>query len=125
MGVNSKMSVCLSVVYLSACRLSSVCLSVCLSVVPNYFWSVGLIGIIFFTKTRENVYVEILILEFRGQHPSAKSTLAHNFCPFKKIYIYFYKDKFTLQSIILAEFWIFSLGNKFGLIQEKTNNVKK
>ncbi len=56
----------------NVCLLSVVCLSVCLSVcdefVPNYLlnrlsdWAK-----IFFTKTRENVYLRILILKFRGQ----------------------------------------------------------
>ena len=68
MGVSSKMSVC--------CLLSVVC---CLSVVchefvPNYLlnrlsdWAK-----IFFTKTRENVYLRILILKFRGQDPRVKA----------------------------------------------------
>jgi hypothetical protein len=60
MGVNSKISVCLSfVVYpLSAHQLS-----------PIIFWTIGLIGIkVFFTKTRENEYDEIWFLGFRG-HP--------------------------------------------------------
>ena len=70
MGVSSKMSVCL---------LSVVCLSVCLSVVcdefvPNYLlnpWSDWTKN--FFTKTRENVYLRILILKFRGQDPRVKA----------------------------------------------------
>ncbi len=69
MGVSSKMSVC----------LLSVCLSVCLSVVcqefvPNYLynhWSDW--AKFFFTKTRENVYLRILILKFRGQDPRVKA----------------------------------------------------
>ena len=68
MGVSSKMSVCLSVC------LSVVCLSsVCPTVVPNYHlncWSNW--DNKFNTKTRENVYVEILILEFRGHPPRVK-----------------------------------------------------
>ena len=57
MGVHSKIYVCLSfVVY----RLSVHQLS------PIIFWTIGLTGI--FTKTRENEYDEIWILEFRG-HP--------------------------------------------------------
>jgi len=60
MGVNSKIYVCLSfVVY----RLSVHQLS------PIIFWTIGLSGIkVFFTKTTENEYDEIWILEFRG-HP--------------------------------------------------------
>ena len=69
MGVSSKMSVCLlSVVCLSVC-----CLSVCDEFVPNYLlnpWSDW--AKIFFTKTRENVYLRILILKFRGQDPWVK-----------------------------------------------------
>ncbi len=64
MRVGSKMSACL----LSVCLLS-VCLSVvCDEFVPNYLlnrlsdWTK-----FFFTKTRENVYLRILILKFRGQ----------------------------------------------------------
>ena len=72
MGVSSKMSVCcLSVV----CLLSVVCcLSVCDEFVPNYLlnhWSDW--AKIFFTKTRENVYLRILILKFRGQDPRVKA----------------------------------------------------
>ena len=66
MRVGSKMSVCLSVCLLSVCLLS-VCLSVvCDEFVPNYLlnrlsdWAKN-----FFTKTRENVYLRILILKFR------------------------------------------------------------
>ncbi len=66
-------NVCLSVV---CCLLSVVC---CLSVVchefvPNYLlnpksdWAK-----IFFTKTRENVYLKILILKFRVQDPRVKA----------------------------------------------------
>ncbi len=59
MGVSSKMSVCLS----SVCRLSVVCLSVgCPQIFLNC-WSDW--DKLFFTKTRENEYVEILILELR------------------------------------------------------------
>jgi hypothetical protein len=46
----------------------SVCLLVCHEFVPNYLlnpWSDW--AKIFFTKTRENVYLRILILKFRGQ----------------------------------------------------------
>jgi hypothetical protein len=68
--------------------------------------------------------VEILILEFRGQHPSAKSTLAHNFCPF------FTKNIFLQRQIHSPEHYFgrilnFFPGKKFGLIQEKTNYAKK
>ncbi len=63
-GVSSKMSVC--------CLLS-VCLSVTSSP-PIIFWTLGLIGLkFFFTKTRENVYLRILILKFRGQDPRVKA----------------------------------------------------
>jgi hypothetical protein len=73
-------------------QFKNVCLSsvVCPLVVPNYFLTVGLIGIKkFSTKTREKKYVKILILELRGHSPSkaprvdsgTKSLLAHNFCP--------------------------------------------
>jgi hypothetical protein len=60
-------------------RLKNVCLSVCLlsvvcdEFVPNYLlkpWSDW--AKIFFTKTRENVYLRILILKFRGQDPRVK-----------------------------------------------------
>ncbi len=65
MGVSSKMSVvCLSVV----------CLSVCHEFVPNYLlhpWSDW--ANFFFTKTRENVYLGILILKFRGQDARVKA----------------------------------------------------
>ena len=64
-GVSSKMSVCLSV-----CCL----LSVCHEFVPNYLlhpWSNW--AKLFFTKTRENVYLRILILKFRGQDPRVKA----------------------------------------------------
>ena len=64
MGVNSKMSVCL---------LSVVCLSVCDEFVPNYLLNrLGDWAKIFFTKTRENVYLRISILKFRGQDPRVK-----------------------------------------------------
>ena len=68
MGVSSKMSVCLLSV---VCCLLSV---VCHEFVPNYLlnrwpdWAK-----FFFTKTRENVYLRILILKFRGQHPRVKT----------------------------------------------------
>ena len=57
-------------VCLSVCRLSSVCNEF----VPNYLlnrWSDW--AKIFFTKTRENVYLRILILKFRGQDPRVKA----------------------------------------------------
>ena len=64
-------NVCLSVV----CLLSVCCLSVvCHEFVPNYLlnrwpdWAK-----FFFTKTRENVYLRILILKFRGQDPRVKA----------------------------------------------------
>jgi hypothetical protein len=67
MGVSSKMSVC--------CLLSVVCLSdVCDEFVPNYLlkgWSDW--AKFFFTKTRENVYLRILILKFRGHRPRVKA----------------------------------------------------
>ncbi len=56
------------------CCLLSVCLSVCDEFVPNYLlnclsdWAK-----FFFTKTRENVYLRILILKFRGQHLRVKA----------------------------------------------------
>ena len=62
----------------NVCLLSVVCLSVCLSVcdefIPNYLlnrlsdWAKKI-----FTKTRENVYLRILILKFRGQDPRVKA----------------------------------------------------
>ena len=62
-------------VCLSVCCLSVVCLSVvCHEFVPNYLlnrWSDW--DKIFFTKTRENVYLRISILKFRGQHPRVKA----------------------------------------------------
>ncbi len=60
-------------VCLSDC-LSVVCLSVCDEFVPNYLlnrlsdWAK-----FFFTQTRENVYLRISILKFRGQHPRVKA----------------------------------------------------
>ncbi len=67
MGVSLKMYVCL----LSVCCLLSV---VCHKFVPNYllnFWPDW--AKFFFTKTRENVYLRILILKFRGQDPRVKA----------------------------------------------------
>jgi hypothetical protein len=61
---------CLSVV----CCLSVCLLSVCHQFVPNYLlnhWSDW--AKFFFTKTRENVYLRILILKFRGQDPRVKA----------------------------------------------------
>ncbi len=60
MGVSSKMSVC--------------CLSGCGEFVPNYLlnrlsdWAKK-----FFPQTRENVYLSISILKFRGQQPRVKA----------------------------------------------------
>ncbi len=91
------------------------CLSVCLSVgCPQLFFEpLVWLGKIFSTKTRENEYVKILILEFRGYPPrvdsGAKSTWLTIFIQFLQK-VYFCKDKFILQSVILAEFWNFSLG---------------
>ena len=68
MGVSSKMSVCLLSVYLSVCCLLSH------EFVPNYLlhrWSDW--AKIFFTKTRENVYLRILILKIRDQDPRIKA----------------------------------------------------
>ena len=68
MGVSSKMSVCCLCV---VCCLLSV---VCHEFVPNYLlhpWSDW--AKFFFTKTRENVYLGILILKFRGQHTRVKA----------------------------------------------------
>ncbi len=65
MGVSSKLSVCLSVCCLSVC---------CHEFVPNYLlnhWSDW--AKFFFTQTRENVYLRILILKFRGQDPRVKA----------------------------------------------------
>ena len=62
-------NVCLSVVCLSVCLLSF-----CDEFIPNYLlnrlsdWAKK-----FFTKTRENVYLRILILKFRGQDPRVKA----------------------------------------------------
>jgi hypothetical protein len=57
-------------------QLKNVCLSsvVCNEFVPNYLlnrWSDW--HEIFFAKTRENVYLRILILKFRGQDPRVKA----------------------------------------------------
>ncbi len=57
-------------------QLKNVCLSsvVCNEFVPNYLlnclsdWHE-----FFFAKTRENVYLRILILKFRGQDPRVKA----------------------------------------------------
>jgi hypothetical protein len=58
-------NVCLSVVCL---------LSVCDEFVPNYLLNrLGDWAKKFFTKTRENVYLRILILKFRGQDPRVKA----------------------------------------------------
>ena len=55
------------------CLLSVVCLFVT-SLSPIIFFTVGMIGLnFFFTKTRENVYLRILILKFRGQDPRVKA----------------------------------------------------
>ena len=64
-------NVCLSVVCLSVVCLSVVC---CHEFVPNYLlnrwpdWAK-----FFFTNTRENEYLRILILKFRGQDPRVKA----------------------------------------------------
>ncbi len=105
-------------------QLKNVCLSVCclLSVchefIPNYLlnlWSDW--AKIFFTKTRENVYLRILILKFRGQDPRVKA-LGYILAP-NQLWatilvqssqkVYFFKDKFILQGVISAEFWYFAL----------------
>ncbi len=61
-------------------QFKNVCLSVCLlsvvcdEFIPNYLlhrWSDW--AKIFFTKTRENVYLRILILKFRGQDSRVKA----------------------------------------------------
>ena len=56
-------------------QLKNVCLSVvCLEFVPNYLlhrWSDW--AKFFLTQTRENVYLRILILKFRGQDPRVKA----------------------------------------------------
>ncbi len=60
MGVSSKMYVC--------------CLLSCHEFVPNYLlnpWSDWAKN--YFTQTRENVYLRISILKFRGQHPRVKA----------------------------------------------------
>jgi hypothetical protein len=60
-------NVCLSVV----CCLLSVC---CHEFVPNYLLNRGPDWANFFlAKTRENVYLRILILKFRGQDPRVKA----------------------------------------------------
>ncbi len=57
----------------NVCLLSVCLLSVCHEFVPNYLlnrwpdWAK-----FFFSQTRENVYLRILILKFRGQHPRVK-----------------------------------------------------
>ena len=54
--------------------LSVCCLSVCHEFVPNYLlhrWSDW--TKMFFTKTRENVYLRILILKLRGQDPRVEA----------------------------------------------------
>ncbi len=59
-------NVCLSVV----CCL----FSVCKEFVPNYLlhhWSDW--AKFFFTRTRENLYLRILILKFKGQDPRVKA----------------------------------------------------
>ena len=62
-------NVCL--LYVVCCQ--SVCLSVT-SLSPINFCTVGLIGLKkIFTQTRENVYLRISILKFRGQHPRVKA----------------------------------------------------
>ncbi len=73
--VSSKMSVCcLSVVCLLSVCCLSVCLSVCDEFVPNYLLNRLSDWVkIFFTKTRENVYLRISILKFRGQHSRVKA----------------------------------------------------
>ncbi len=67
MGVSSKMSVCLLSV---VCCLSVVCDEFALKYLLNR-WSD--FDKKFFTKTRENVYLRILILKFRGQDPRVKA----------------------------------------------------
>ncbi len=56
-------------------QLKNVCLSVvCDEFVPDYLlnrWSDW--AKFFFTKTRENVYLRILILKFRSQHLRVKA----------------------------------------------------
>ncbi len=101
------------------CCLSVVCLSVCLwQVRPQlafepFVW----LSKIFFTQTRENVYLRFLILKFRGKDPRVKalgSILAPNqlwattFVQSSQK-VYFFKDKFILQGVISAEFWFFAL----------------
>ncbi len=59
-----------NVCLLSVCLLSVVCHEF----VPNYLlnpWSDW--AKTFFTKTRENVYLRILILKFRGHRPRVKA----------------------------------------------------
>ena len=58
----------------NVCLLSVCLLSVCDEFVPNYLlnrWSDW--AKFFFTKTRENVYLRISILKFRGQDPRVKA----------------------------------------------------
>ncbi len=59
----------------NVCLLSVVCcLSVCHEFVPNYLLNRWLDWAkFFFTKTRENVYLRILILKFRDQDPMVKA----------------------------------------------------
>ncbi len=78
-GGSSKMSVCC----LSVC-LSVVCLSVCHEFIPNYLlhrWSDR--AKFFFTKTRENVYLRILILKLKvktlGLRPQGRFWCQINF----------------------------------------------
>ena len=57
----------------NVCLLSVCLLSVCDEFVPNYLLNrLGDWAKIFFTKTRENVYLRISILKFRGQDPRVK-----------------------------------------------------
>ncbi len=61
-------------------QLKNVCLSLCclLSVcdefIPNYLLNpLSDYAKIFFTQTRENVYLRISILKFKGQHPRVQA----------------------------------------------------